>query len=73
MRTDNRRAKEMQGSNIFAIANENVSKKEVSAYKAKEMSGNSGIFGDDGASARASSKISKVPNPPGGRSTITFG
>ena len=74
VKTHNRRAKELQGSNIFADSNDNLSKRQVSSSKKMEISGHSGIFGDDGGVAyKASTPSLRVSQPAGGRSTITFG
>ena len=72
--TDARRIKEIQGNDIFGIANDKLGAKEVSANKARELKGNTGIFGDDGASpyTKRTHGIS-CSQPAGGRSTITFG
>eukprot|EP00192_Tetraselmis_astigmatica_P014885 CAMPEP_0117653870 /NCGR_PEP_ID=MMETSP0804-20121206/3431_1 /TAXON_ID=1074897 /ORGANISM="Tetraselmis astigmatica, Strain CCMP880" /LENGTH=179 /DNA_ID=CAMNT_0005460093 /DNA_START=664 /DNA_END=1203 /DNA_ORIENTATION=+ len=72
--TDARRIKEIQGNDIFKIAGDDLGKKSVSSNKAKELKGNTGIFGDDGASPYTKRTQSlKCSQPAGGRSTITFG
>jgi len=73
-----KRIKEMQGSNIFELGNEALAKKEVSQYKSRELQGNSGILGDAStgmAENGAKSPYSgvRVSQPAGGRSSISFG
>lgn len=71
-----KRVKEMQGNDIFAIASQPREAKDVSNFKARELKGNTGIFeGYDGnaPSARPTTPSLRVSQPAGGRSTITFG
>lgn len=71
--TNSRRANELRGNNIFGAANDRPGSKQVSSNKAKELRGNTGIFGDDGVGGRPTTPSVRVSQPAGGRSTITFG
>jgi len=71
-----KRIKEMQGSGIFSNISDEGERKDVSALKAKELQGNTGIFGDDGSAERgekATAPSLRVSQPAGGKSSITFG
>eukprot|EP00951_Prasinocladus_malaysianus_P008958 scaffold65224_cov50-Prasinocladus_malaysianus.AAC.1 len=71
-----RRQQEMSGSNIFGGAASAPARRPASAHKSKELSGNSGIFGDDGGAsyqARPTTPSVRITQPAGGKSTFSFG